>query len=184
MARQIKQDRLKPNEVDLLKLIREQPDLHQQLVEYLQEDERIVIKKKSNLVEVDSQNFMIIDTDVLDLVHDKIGEADYKKLIGLGVFLKTRYNILFNHTKPFTLESLSKQLNINKENTTKFVQRMVKQGIMAYTVCAPSGYVEKIYAMNPLLIRRGKQYDEVFLNMYFRDFTKELKGGKKKDDME
>lgn len=178
MARIIKKRSTNSNETDLLKMIREQPDLFNSLMEYIKPDEQLVLKKQTNTVKLHSDNYMVIDTDILAVVQNKISESDYKRLFSLGVFLKTRYNILFNHTKPFTLESLSKQLSINKENTTKFVQRMVKEGIMSYTVCAPTGYIEKIYSINPLLIRRGKLYDKDFVKNYFRDFTQELNNNK------
>lgn len=178
MAR-IKSTRKSKNQLDLLELLREQPELLEQLSHYIGEGERLVLEKEAELVEIHSDNYMVVDTDVLELVKEKISPTDYERLFNLGVFLKTKFNILFNHTRPFTLETLSKKLGINKDNTNKFVKRMVEKQIMAYTVCAPSGYVEKIYSINPQLIRRGKFYDKEFVTTYFTDFSKELEKKKR-----
>lgn len=159
------------NQIDLLERLREQPDLLEQISHYLAPGEKLILQKDADLVEIHSDNYMVIDTDVLDIVREHISDTDYNRLFSLGVFLKTKFNILFNHTKPFTLESLSEELEINKDNTTKFVKRMVEKGIMAYTVCAPSGYVQKIYAINPQLIRRGRYYDKEFITSFFTDYS-------------
>lgn len=166
--------RLSTNKTDLLDMLREQPDLWERLSEYLQKGERLVLEKESELIKIHSENYMVVDTDVLNYIKSKISATDYEKLFSLGVFLKTKFNILFNHTRPFTLETLSKKLGINKDNTNKFIKRMVEQQIMAYTVCAPSGYVSKIYSINPQLMRRGNWYDKEFVTTYFTDFSKEI----------
>lgn len=167
------------NKTDLLELIREQPDLWDRLSEYLQEGERIFVERDAELVKIHSENYMVVDTDVLEYIKSKITASDYEKLFSLGVFLKTKFNILFNHTKPFTLETLSKKLGVNKDNTNKFIKRMVEKQIMAYTVCAPSGYVDKIYSINPQLMRRGNWYDKEFVTTYFTDFSKEIEKEKR-----
>lgn len=172
--------RLGKNKVDLLDLIKEQPDLWERLSEYLKDGERIVLERDSELVKIHSENYMVVDTDVLEYIKSKISVSDYEKLFSLGVFLKTKFNILFNHTRPFTLDTLSKKLGINKDNTNKFVRRMVEKQIMAYTVCAPSGYVDKIYSINPQLMRRGNWYDKEFVTTYFTDFSKEIEREKKR----
>lgn len=173
MAR-VKSERKGSNQIDLADLLREQPELMEQLSHYIRAGEKLVLQKEGSVVEIHSDNYMVVDTDVLELVKSKISTSDYERLFSLGVFLKTKFNILFNHTKPFTVDALSTKLGINKDNTNKFVKRMVEMGIMAYTVCAPSGYVEKIYAINPQLIRRGRFYDKEFIATYFTDFSKQL----------
>lgn len=138
---------------------------------------KITATIETDLVEIHSDNYMVVDTDVLNIVEKEISQNDYLKLFSLGVCLKTKFNILFNHTTPFTVDTLSKRLNINTDNTNKFVRRMVESGIMAYTVCAPSGYMQKIYSTNPQLIRRGKYYDKEFVLTYFRIFDKDFRQG-------
>lgn len=173
MAR-IKSKRKGSNQIDLMELLKEQPELAEQLSHYIGKGEKLVLQKETGVVEIHSDNYMVVDTDVLELVRSRISTTDYERLFSLGVFLKTKFNILFNHTRPFTLQALSEKLGINTENTNKFVKRMVEMGIMAYTVCAPSGYVEKIYAINPQLIRRGRFYDKEFITTYFTDFSKQI----------
>lgn len=153
------------------------PKIMEEISKTLGKNGRITTTIETDLIEIHSDNYMVIDTDVADIIHKEISENDYLKLFNLGVCLKTKYNILFNHTTPFTVETLSKRLGINVDNTNKFVKRMVGKGIMAYTVCAPSGYIQKIYAVNPQLIRRGKCYDKDFVLTYFRIFDNDFKEG-------
>jgi hypothetical protein len=153
------------------------PKIMEEIGKTLDKNGRITTTIETDLIEIHSDNYMVVDTDVAYIVQKEISENDYLKLFGLGVCLKTKYNILFNHTRPFTVETLSKRLGINIDNTNKFVKRMVAKGIMAYTVCAPSGYIQKIYAINPQLIRRGKCYDKDFVLTYFRIFDDSFKEG-------
>ena len=149
----------------------------EQMSSELTNGSKITTTIETDLIEIHSENYMIVDTDVLNIVKKEITQSDYLKLFGLGVCLKTRYNILFNHTRPFTVDTLSVRLGINVDNTNKFVKRMVEKGIMAYTVCAPSGYLQKIYSINPQLLRRGKCYDREFVTTYFRIFDEDFKEG-------
>lgn len=169
----IKPVRRKANVLDSLK----DPALMEKMTEQLDKGGKITFTVETDLIEIHSDNYMVVDTDVLAIVEKEITQGDYNRLFGLGVCLKTKYNILFNHTRPFTVETLAKKLDINIDNTNKFVKRMVEKGIMAYTVCAPSGYLQKIYSINPQLIRRGKCYDKEFVLTYFRIFDETFNKG-------
>lgn len=160
------------SEISVEDLLREQPELFEQLTHLLKEGESLVLKKKSKLIKMHSDNYMVIDTDILGEVKKSMTTKEYERFFNLGVFLKTKWNILFNHTRPFTTETLSKQLGINVDNTNRFVNKMVELGVLIYTVCAPSGYTQKIYSVNPQLIRRGNYYDKEWVLTYFKDFSK------------
>lgn len=127
--------------------------------------------KETELYEVSSDNYVIMDSDTAKMVQAKVSSGDFQKLVSLSTYLSSKLNILLNHKVPFTEPTLSKFLKMNKDNTVRFVKRMVKAGVMVYTVCAPSGYEQKVYIMNPQLFRKGKLYHESLLNLYFPSFT-------------
>lgn len=149
--------------------------LMEEMAKNMTKGTKVNLTVETDLIEIHSENYMVVDTDVLELVRQEISPIDYNRLFSLGVFLKTRYNILYNHTRPFTVETLSKQLDVNIDNTNKFIKRMTEKGIMAYTVCAPTGYLKKIYSINPQLIRRGIRYDKTFVTTFFTIYDKTFK---------
>lgn len=130
--------------------------------------------RDTEYLEISSDDYVIMDSDVAKLIRARVSESDFSKLVRLSVYLSSKYNILLNHKIPFTQETLSEFLGLNRDNTVKFVRRMTKQGVMVYTVCAPSGYERKVYIMNPQLFRKGKLYHDSILNVYFPSFTKDF----------
>lgn len=152
-------------------------ELMEEMSKNMTKGTKVNLTVETDLIEIHSENYMVVDTDVLEIVRKEISPIDYNRLFSLGVFLKTRYNILYNHTRPFTVETLSEQLGVNADNTNKFIKRMTEKGIMAYTVCAPTGYLKKIYSINPQLIRRGIRYDKTFVTTYFTIYDKTFKDG-------
>lgn len=56
---------------------------------------------------------------------------------------------------------MSELLEFDKNKFYKMIRKMVKLGIIAYIVCAPSGFIKKVYMLNPTIARKGKKYHEV-----------------------
>jgi hypothetical protein len=75
-----------------------------------------------------------------------------------------------NH--PHTPETISIKLDMHIDKWYEFVRKMVKKNILCYCVCAPSGYVQKIYMLNPFIARKRTTFN-CELNTFFRDVTKD-----------
>lgn len=169
-------------------MMKNDPELYDRLGEYMSKyGGKVKFQKDSNEIIIESDDFTTYDNKILNIVAQSITEGDLAKMIKLGPFLKTIYNVLYNHTKPFTLDKLAEQLGINKDNTTKFVNRMIDAGIMAYTVCAPSGVRGRIYMINPQLMRKRKHFHKDIFTFFkeIKDITEEdrpIKKGKRSNE--
>jgi hypothetical protein len=65
-------------------------------------------------------------------------------------------------------------LNLNERELYRLINRLTKQNILAYAVCAPSGYLQKIIMLNPYIARRRTQFADE-LNVIFSDITNNYK---------
>ena len=125
----------------------------------------------TGLITFTTENFMTVDGDAWEYILTVINEVDSCRVIRMGNMLKTEHNIVFNHTKPHTKETLSRFLGIDERSFRRLVNRLVKNNIMAYCVCAPSGFEYKVYMLNPTLVKKRKTFDKS-LSVFFRDLSK------------
>ena len=96
--------------------------------------------------------------------------SDTTKTLSLTNTLKTEFNIIFNHTKPHNLDSLSELLGTNKDEITKFIKRLTKLGVLAYIVSTKNSQYQKCYMMNPSFARKRKTLNKELLEI-FDDLT-------------
>lgn len=123
---------------------------------------------QSDLFTISYDDYIVACGKRLKEVKGAVSRSDYTRFMEMSLMVKTIFNVLYNSTIPHDLDSLSRALEIDKDNTTKLVNRLVKKGFMAYTVCAPSGFVQKLYMLNPSIIRKRKTFHkELFI--FFKD---------------
>jgi hypothetical protein len=101
-----------------------------------------------------------------------LSEVEYAKVMKLIDQVRTPFNILYDLHAPHTPESLSTYLDYSLERFYTLIKKLVKKGIMAYIVCAPSGYIKKVYMLNPTFARKGKRYNK-YLADVFPDLRKD-----------
>ena len=117
------------------------------------------------------RSYIALDGNALETMSEGLSSDDKAKFIKMANWLKTEFNVVFNNNRPHTLESLSTALGIHKDNTTKLVKRLVAKGLMAYVVCAPSGYTQKLYILNPIVAKKRDRFNRVLL-LFFKGLAK------------
>ena len=125
----------------------------------------------TDLFTLSYEDYRIINDKRLDDVKGSVSRSDYVRFLDMSKMVKTIFNVLYNSTIPHDLESLSRALDLPKDEVTRLVNRLVKKGFMAYTVCAPSGFVQKLYMLNPSIIRKRKTFHKELL-IFFKDLGK------------
>ena len=137
------------------------------------DNDRVKLTRETNTdyFIIDSKEYVIIDSKGLLKVASILGEVELAKVIKMADCVRTPFNILYEDSVPHTPESLSTYLDYNIDNFYKLIKKLVKKGIMAYIVCAPSGYVKKVYMLNPTLARKGKKF-HAHIEDVFPDFSK------------
>ena len=130
----------------------------------------LLVQDDTELYTVDSKEYVVIDSKALEYIISNLSYSDTTKTISLANTLKTDYNIIFNHTKPHNLDSLSELLGTNKDEITKFIKRLTKLSILAYVVSTKDGQYQKCYLMNPTFARKRKTFNKELLT-FFDDLT-------------
>ncbi len=126
----------------------------------------ITASKETNRVLISSDEYVVIDSPSLRIMCDLLSNVDYRRVVTMGNWLFTDFNVVFNNNVPHTLDTLAKALNMNPDDTRRFCKRLVEVNIMAYVVCAPSGFLQRIYMLNPILIRKRKTFHKHLLTFF------------------
>lgn len=120
---------------------------------------------------VHSDNYIILDVNALELIKPFISYSDFGALMFISQIITKNYNVCMkDFDSPHTTETISKDLNITLRGASKILTRLVSRNILAYAVCYPAGFKQKLYMINPSLIRKGKKYNNC-LNPIFKDLT-------------
>lgn len=130
----------------------------------------LLVQDDTELYTIDSKEYVVIDSKALEYIISNLSYSDTTKTLSLTNTLKTEFNVIFNHTKPHNLDSLSELLGTNKDEITKFIKRLTKLGILAYVVSTKDGQYQKCYVMNPSLARKRKTFNKELLT-FFDDLT-------------
>jgi hypothetical protein len=133
----------------------------------------ITLKEKTNQFIINSDEYIVFDADAISFLTKELSNSDRGKIMTIANMVKGDCSIICqNNNHPHTTDTLSVTLDMNLNRFYVFVRKMVTAGILAYCVCAPSGYVQKIYMLNPYVARKRKTIN-CELNTFFRDVTKD-----------
>lgn len=139
----------------------------------IKEGIKISIKQGTNQFIINSDNYVSFTKEALEYLYRELSNVDIGKITVISNMLKTDCSIVCqDNNHPHTPETLSITLDMNLNKFYEFVRKMVKKNILAYCVCAPSGYVQKIYMLNPYIARKRTSFN-CELNVFFRDVTKD-----------
>ena len=133
-------------------------------------EERIKVTKDTDLITITSEEYMVIDSNAWKYMVTLINNVDRDRVHLMGDTLKTDFNIVFNHNTPYTEEKLAEFLVLHIKKFRQFINRLFKHNILAYTICAPSGFIQKIFMLNPTIVRKRKTFNKDLLN-YFSNFS-------------
>ena len=96
--------------------------------------------------------------------------VDFRRYHFMTCFLHTPFNIVMSkNNRPHTPETLSKELQLSKCETTRLVNRLTENGLLLYTNIPESGYEKKVYIINPFVSRKRNSINEKLLTL-FPDF--------------
>jgi hypothetical protein len=138
------------------------------------ESVELVKYKPSTKMLLESKDYITIDSQALLYLCNVLSKGDISHLYRMAQMLRTDCSILFNNNnKPHTTESLCKALDVDVSNFRKVLNRLVKKNVLAYAVCAPSGYVKKVYMFNPYVARKAQifscELDNFFSNLSIKE---------------
>ena len=120
---------------------------------------------------VHSDNYIILDVTALELIKPLISYSDFGALLYIGRMVTKNYNVCMkDYDNPHTTKTISEELNITLRGASKILSKLVSKNILAYAICYPSGYKQKLYMINPSLLRQGKKYNNCILPM-FKDLS-------------
>ncbi len=132
----------------------------------------LVLNKQTNQFIIDSDEYVTFDADAIYYLAEHLNAADRGKVMLLANMVKGDCCVLYqNNNHPHTPETLSVTFDMHIQKWYEFVRKMVKKNILAYCVCAPSGYLQKIYMLNPYIARKRKTIN-CELSHFFSDITK------------
>ena len=133
----------------------------------------ITLKEKTNQFIINSDEYVVFDADAIYYLTNHLSSTERGKIMTIANMVKGDCSVICqNNNHPHTPETLSLTFQMHIDKWYAFVRKMVKQGILAYCVCAPSGYLQKIYMLNPYIARKRKTIN-CELNHFFRDITKD-----------
>ncbi|HMT02789.1 MAG TPA: hypothetical protein PKD00_05685 [Burkholderiales bacterium] len=106
--------------------------------------ERLRLDKETELITIESDEFIVIDSKAMAYISTILSPAEFKRVMCMANMLKTDFNIVFNHNIPHTPSTLSEELQLTIDDLTRLVKRLHKKGILSYFVSYKSGYLQKL----------------------------------------
>lgn len=135
---------------------------------------KLSMREGTDQFTVSTNNYIVFDADAIAYVQNAVAKADVSRVFTMTSMLRTDCSVLYqNNNHPHNSNTLPVILNMSQDKFYKMVRRLVSKGILAYAVCAPSGFTQKIYMLNPYIARKRKTFSNE-LNTWFRDITKPI----------
>jgi len=139
----------------------------------LNEKVSLTLNQKTNQFIVNSDEYVLFDANAIYYLSLHLNNTDKGKILQLANMVRGDCSVICqNNNHPHTPETLSVTFDMHIDKWYAFVRKMVKMNILAYCVCAPSGYLQKIYMLNPYIARKRKTIN-CELNHFFTDVTKQ-----------
>ncbi len=137
-------------------------------------NERVQKKRPTGTFQINSDNYVMFDDNAVKYLLKVLNRTDVSRVFQMGNMTRGECSVLSHpNNRPHTSESLATVLDMSMNKFYTMVRRMVKEGILAYTTCAPTGIVRKIYILNPYIARKKKVMNcELMLS--FCDVTKDV----------
>lgn len=134
----------------------------------------IKILKDTHLVEIQSEEYVILDSTSLSYLRDNkiLSKTDLGYVTELSDTLKTGFNALHksnNHIH--TIDSISQYLDLSYEKARALVNRLIDKGVLYKLSGKRGGAPFKAFIMNPYIARKRKFvfHDCASLFEQFRD---------------
>jgi len=140
------------------------------LIDEIGQKQTLNIKEKTNNSLLKSDNYVILDTESMLYLSNKINKSDLGSIMAMSILVKTTYNILYHNNIPYCNTTLQEYLNIkSKSNYFKLIKRLIELNIIYPTSVNIRGKIKTGYMMNPFLCRKRFKFDESIFEI-FKDF--------------
>jgi len=130
-----------------------------------------VAKEAPKFFTISSDHYIVFDAAAIQYLSSELTKSDMARVMTMGTMIKGDCSVLYqgnNHAH--NPETLSVALELSLDKFYKMVRGLVKKNILSYCVCAPSGFVQKIYMLNPYIARSRKTLS-CELHTFFKDIT-------------
>lgn len=133
---------------------------------------KLYVEQDLNKFTIQHDNYVIIDSEAITYLIKNLSFGDCTKTLALSKTLKTELNVAYDDNNyPHTLDTLSRYLNISKDEVTKLVKRLYKKSVFGKFSVYINDTEHVYYIMNPHIASKRK----VFCNTLLKFFP-ELKG--------
>ena len=128
--------------------------------------------KKPVSFHINSDNYIVFDSKAVEYLCQELSGAEMARVMSIGNMIYGDCSVVVRQTNKVahSSETLAEALDMNMNKFYIMVRKLVKKGILSYCVCAPSGYVQKIYMLNPYIARKNKAFNNT-LHDFFSDIT-------------
>jgi hypothetical protein len=134
---------------------------------------RVYVEEIKDAFILENKKYVSITPEAIEYLTTHCMKTDISKILKISATTKTNCNAAFTKNNiPHNIETLSNYLQLNKRELYRLLNRLTKQNILAYAVCSPSGYMQKIVMLNPYLATRRTTFAGE-LKAIFRDITKD-----------
>lgn len=132
-------------------------------------------KEPTGKFSIKSDNYVSFDSGAIEYLLNALNKPDVSRVFYMSKMLHGECSVLYQkNNRPHTSETLYTVLDMSHDEFYKMVKRLIKAGVLAYCVCAPSGYIEKVYMLNPYIARKKRVLSCEILT-FFSDVTKSKK---------
>ena len=141
------------------------------LAEEVTKGVKITMTEDTKFFTIDSDEYVVFDSDAINYLTKELAKAEMSRVLILANMVKGDCSVIYqNNNHPHTSDTLPQALALSKDEFYKMVRKLVSKNILAYCVCAPSGFVQKIYMLNPYVARKRKALNEE-LKVFFKDVS-------------
>lgn len=134
--------------------------------------------KRTGNFTIESDDFVSFDTAAVEYLLREFNKPDVSRVLKMSTMAHNEFCVILQkNNRPHTSKTLYTALEMSHDEFYKLIKKLVKTNILAYCICAPAGFVRKVYMLNPYIARKKKVYNCEILD-FFSDVTK-VKTGKR-----
>lgn len=133
----------------------------------------VLLRQDTGQFVMNTKEYVTFSSEAMEYLAKELSTTDIGKIHIISNMVKGDCSIISqNNNLPHTPNTLCYVLDMDISRFYEFIRKLVRKNILAYAVCAPSGYLERIYMLNPYIARKRKTFNKGMM-MLFRDITKD-----------
>lgn len=129
-------------------------------------DIRSVNTVDENVVIMNSDEYVIIDSAALAYIQENFSPTDLGRIMKMTDMTYGEYNVLYNGVTPHTTTTLMEELEYSRNKFANFMKRLHRKSIIYYL----EGYVDdkkkKHIMLNPHLARKRKTFNKQCITVF------------------